>query len=388
MARPFKSGIDYYAHVIGMYEDDKFLDIREEFGLLGLGIVTKLLENIYNNGYYLKWNDKIERNFSMTNRVDRKTVTKCIEYLTGDIPNGSGDIEDYFFNKILYKEKGILTSCSIQRFYIAACLRRKKVIVDPAYFLLSVVSESENDIKERLSSKHIRCNDKISLLYTVQDGKRIYLELANSNTENTQPEFFSDEKTIDYNDLIDYEEMMKVNDNVNDGNVYNNHENVYNSTQSKVNEIESKVNRNEIEIESKVNRNEIEIESKVNRNEIEIENKTDHNPFYTFPYFKELLNYFNSKNKSKQFLSIPYEHMLLIENQHRLGFTLDDFKYVIDVKFAEWLGDKVMDKNLNFKTLFGPNFQTYKNQKIPDKQSFGELDNMTREEILNTEPEF
>ena len=101
MARPFKSGIDYYAHVIGMYEDDKFLDIREEFGLLGLGIVTKLLENIYNNGYYLKWNDKIERNFSMTNRVDRKTVTKCIEYLTGDIPNGSGDIEDYFLNKIL-----------------------------------------------------------------------------------------------------------------------------------------------------------------------------------------------------------------------------------------------------------------------------------------------
>lgn len=100
------------------------------------------------------------------------------------------------------------------------------------------------------------------------------------------------------------------------------------------------------------------------KTELELETKTEqNNSSFTFHQFKEVLDHFNSKS-IKKFISIPPAHQLLIEEQHRLGFTLDDFKYVIDVKFAEWLGDKVMDKNLNFKTLFGPNFQTYKNQKI------------------------
>lgn len=45
------------------------------------------------------------------------------------------------------------------------------------------------------------------------------------------------------------------------------------------------------------------------------------------------------------------------------GFTIDDFKTVIDRKFADWSGDEKMSKFLRPETLFGSKFEGYLNQK-------------------------
>jgi uncharacterized phage protein (TIGR02220 family) len=45
------------------------------------------------------------------------------------------------------------------------------------------------------------------------------------------------------------------------------------------------------------------------------------------------------------------------------GFTLDDFKTVIDKKCEEWMGDEKMEKYLRPETLFGTKFESYLNQK-------------------------
>ena len=45
------------------------------------------------------------------------------------------------------------------------------------------------------------------------------------------------------------------------------------------------------------------------------------------------------------------------------GFTLDDFKAVIEKKCLEWLGDEKMEKYLRPETLFGTKFEGYLNQK-------------------------
>lgn len=45
------------------------------------------------------------------------------------------------------------------------------------------------------------------------------------------------------------------------------------------------------------------------------------------------------------------------------GFTLDDFKTVIDKKCAEWIGDEKMEKYLRPETLFGTKFESYLNAK-------------------------
>lgn len=45
------------------------------------------------------------------------------------------------------------------------------------------------------------------------------------------------------------------------------------------------------------------------------------------------------------------------------GFTVDDFKTVIDKKCAEWIGDEKMEKYLRPETLFGTKFEGYLNAK-------------------------
>ena len=45
------------------------------------------------------------------------------------------------------------------------------------------------------------------------------------------------------------------------------------------------------------------------------------------------------------------------------GFTVDDFKTVIDKKCGEWLGDEKMERYLRPETLFGTKFEGYLNAK-------------------------
>ena len=49
------------------------------------------------------------------------------------------------------------------------------------------------------------------------------------------------------------------------------------------------------------------------------------------------------------------------------GFTVDDFKTVIDKKCAEWIGDHKMEQYLRPETLFGTKFEGYLNAKTTKK---------------------
>lgn len=56
----------------------------------------------------------------------------------------------------------------------------------------------------------------------------------------------------------------------------------------------------------------------------------------------------------------------LIKARLNEGFTEDDFKAVIDKKFAQWGNDPKMSEYLRPQTLFGTKFESYLNQKMPD----------------------
>lgn len=64
------------------------------------------------------------------------------------------------------------------------------------------------------------------------------------------------------------------------------------------------------------------------------------------------------------------------------GFTVDDFKTVIDIKTDEWLGDKDMQKFLRPQTLFGTKFESYLNQPVPSKKKESKGSDMADEELL------
>jgi len=77
--------------------------------------------------------------------------------------------------------------------------------------------------------------------------------------------------------------------------------------------------------------------------------------------FSEVIDYLNEKAET-QYRSSNSKTKTLIQARQSDGFTLDDFKKVIDNKVGEWKGNE-MGKYLRPETLFGTKFESYLNQK-------------------------
>lgn len=108
------------------------------------------------------------------------------------------------------------------------------------------------------------------------------------------------------------------------------------------------------------------------RNDID-KNRLDKNRLDKNIYpFTDIVNYLNIKT-SKSFRHTTKKTQSLIRARINEGFTLDDFKKVIDTKTAEWRGKKTkeganMEDYLRPETLFGTKFESYLNQQNADKQ--------------------
>lgn len=141
----------------------------------------------------------------------------------------------------------------------------------------------------------------------------------------------------------------------------------------------SNENQEENEIETKGNQKEIKIKS--NENQKENENKThqDVNVIVnvndnvdvnvkkiSLEEIKGIVEYLNIKSNSHYKYSTD-KTQTLIKARIKDGFTLDDFKIVIDKKCEEWLGTD-FEKFLRPETLFSNKFEGYLNQKITAKK--------------------
>ncbi len=80
-------------------------------------------------------------------------------------------------------------------------------------------------------------------------------------------------------------------------------------------------------------------------------------------FIVEIVDYLNAKTKSS-FTYNRKETVQRINARLNDGFTVDDFKKVIDVKATEWIGTEYA-KHLNPMTLFAPShFEDYLQQAI------------------------
>ena len=78
------------------------------------------------------------------------------------------------------------------------------------------------------------------------------------------------------------------------------------------------------------------------------------------PPYKEIIDYLNDKTgKAYQYQGTATQRH--INGRFKEGYTLEDFKKVIDIKTAEWKSGE-MDKYLRPETLFGNKFEGYLNQ--------------------------
>lgn len=95
-------------------------------------------------------------------------------------------------------------------------------------------------------------------------------------------------------------------------------------------------------------------------------------------FYKSVIDYLNLKaNKSFKFTT--KETQKIIKARYREGYSLEDFKKVIDNKCREWLNNPTMDMYLRPKTLFGTKFESYLNEKninVPkENKNYGGFNN-------------
>jgi uncharacterized phage protein (TIGR02220 family) len=90
----------------------------------------------------------------------------------------------------------------------------------------------------------------------------------------------------------------------------------------------------------------------------------------------EIINYLNVV-ASKKYSPETKETIKLISGRLTSGRTIEQFKYVIDIKSSQWKGNEKMDKFLKPDTLFSEsNFESYLNEtflSIVEKQGVKEL---------------
>lgn len=135
----------------------------------------------------------------------------------------------------------------------------------------------------------------------------------------------------------------------------------YNPTSEKYEMNGSFIDAKQMLSENSIEENSIE-ESSTEENSIEIHSPAKAEP--NIPY-KEICEYLNTRTDSN------YRHTTrktrdLIKARFNEGFTLEDFKVVIDKKCIDWLKDKEFKKYLRPETLFGTKFESYLNQPLKE----------------------
>ncbi|MGR6765382.1 DUF4373 domain-containing protein [Paenibacillus sp. T2-29] len=163
MARPLKESLDYFPLDIDFDQDDKLVVPIAKYGMQGLGVIIKVMMNIYRNSYYYAWGER--EHFSLSSKVNVDinfvidVINECIKW--------------DFFNQKVYESHKILTSRGFQKRYIEAAKRRKSIsfreewmLIDPAEeckkvaYSISIVNADGKLVNEYINP------DKCNSMYT------------------------------------------------------------------------------------------------------------------------------------------------------------------------------------------------------------------------------
>ena len=148
MARPTKSGIDYFPLDVELEDKVKILEAKH--GLVGFAVWIKLMQKIYKHGYYIKWEEENKILFaSEVNEPIEKIneiILDCVNY--------------EIFNTKKFEKHNILTSRGIQKRYLEATKRRKEVEVCKHYLLTNGVNDYKNLVYVNNNSENVDNNSQ------------------------------------------------------------------------------------------------------------------------------------------------------------------------------------------------------------------------------------
>jgi hypothetical protein len=203
MGRSVKKGLDFFP--IDIVFDDSIELLQAECGIASLGILIKIWQKIYQNGYYVEWNDDVALLFSQHNRLEIEQINNVILVC----------LRRKIFNEDLYNNFGILTSSGIQKRFLKICKdsKRSNICVYSEFMLVSsefidIVTEFIAFIPDKLGRKYTKKGKEL------KKGKK-------GNTSEINPEekpaVFSLENSVEdsFDDenlklaFLDYAEMRE-----------------------------------------------------------------------------------------------------------------------------------------------------------------------------------
>lgn len=106
------------------------------------------------------------------------------------------------------------------------------------------------------------------------------------------------------------------------------------------------------------------------RQEIETDTEKETKKDIYIDLYSDVISYLNEKAGTR-YKATSEKTKAVIRARASEGFTLDDFKTVIDKKCAEWIGTE-WEKFLRPETLFGTKFEGYLNAKAIARKTYGE----------------
>lgn len=132
-----KIGLDFFPVAVDWLDDNKLTLFIEEFGHAGIGVLVRLLGEIYKNGYLAPWTERDRVKFARRADEPLERVTAMVDLL----------VLDGFFDKELASgDEPVLTSRGIQDRWRYASTRRAVREVDPRFNLLTDCDQSERKV--------------------------------------------------------------------------------------------------------------------------------------------------------------------------------------------------------------------------------------------------
>ncbi|MGW8956645.1 DUF4373 domain-containing protein [Paenibacillus sp. NPDC055715] len=185
VARPLKESLDYFPLDIDFDQDDKLVVPIAKYGMQGLGVIIKVMMNIYRNSYFYTWGEREQFSLSSKVNVDINLVIDIInECIKWD-----------FFDQKVYESHKVLTSRGFQKRYIEAAKRRKSiafreewVLIDPSEeckkvaYSISIVNADGKLVNEYINP------DKCNSMYTGNTQSKVKESKEDKELKDIPPE--------------------------------------------------------------------------------------------------------------------------------------------------------------------------------------------------------
>ena len=155
MARPKKTGLDYFPFDVDFFSDKKIKRLRASYGSDGVAVYIYMLCEIYRSGYYVEYDDDLILDISDELNITTNAITQILNHLF------SRSLLVVIESKLAVPVK-IITAASVQRRFQAAKKGGKREVDVAAEFWVLKNEETESFIKVRPVSGYSQKNDNYS----------------------------------------------------------------------------------------------------------------------------------------------------------------------------------------------------------------------------------